>query len=118
MRATILLLVLLAGSCTFKPTLPAGSVLCDVNEDCPADQRCGPPAEPGRRRVCCAVAECPVVDGGGERTEDAGPPGIQVSISSAGGLVSSAAVRVYDDGFEQNDRVCTGSICVTGGITP
>jgi len=113
MRSLGLLLSLtLAASCSFRPIVPPASVFCEQDQDCAPGERC----RPAGKGVCCAEADCPPDKDGGS-----GQPHLQITISSIGGGVAPASppgMRIQDDGFEQGDRACAASVCVTGGITP
>ena len=57
-------------------------------------------------------------DGGGEITPPV-PPSL-AGAATFGGRRSDGTITVYDDGFEQGQRLCTadGKFCVTGGFSP
>ena len=43
---------------------------------------------------------------------------LEGSMSSLGGIASGGTTRIYDDGFESDERLCAGAVCVRGAITP
>lgn len=53
---------------------------------------------------------------------DAAPPATGIvlhgDISTLGPRPAPTTIRLRDDGLERAARICNGSICVTGGITP
>src|SRR5436190_6334213 len=109
MRHRLSMVLLLAVSCSFNPSLPPLSVTCTPERPCAGGQRCVP-TDAGHS-ACCSIADCPEpADAGGAATDAVIVEG---TISSLGGIVSSSASRlsVHDDGFETSDPACVGPIC-------
>ena len=76
----------------------------------------------GSRGASAPQPEGATTPGSGGVTSDGGPSGglrlLQGQLGTLATDAVSGPLRIYHDGIESSERLCVGSICVTGAITP